>query len=118
MKLPPYLGHLTNDVISSRLAPGVLDEIKNKNPVIKSDTAKRGYRRNKNFQWLTEDVGAPKLHQHISNTVTLMKAVPDGGWDFFKELLNRSMPPWSKLPILKMIEQAEEAAHAEEAVQR
>ena len=91
MKLPPYFGHLTNAVIYSRLAPGVFAEIKHKNPVVKSLTGKRGYRKNANFQWLTDDVGAPKLHQHVSNTVTLMKAAPDGGWDFFKELLDRCL---------------------------
>ena len=44
----------------------------------------------------------------------LMRAALDGGWDFFKELLDRSLPPFSTLPILQMIEQAQEAAHAEE----
>ena len=65
MKLPPDFGHLTNDIAYSRLAPGVLYEIKQKNPIIKTATAKTGDPRNKNFQWLTEDVGAPKLHQHL-----------------------------------------------------
>ena len=105
MKLPPYFGHLTNDIVYSRLAPGVLDEIKTKNPVIKTPTAKSGYRRNKNFQWLTDDVGAPKLHEHLGKSITLMKACPDGQWEMFKTLIDRAMPPYSNLPMLKLIEE-------------
>ena len=107
MKLPPYFGHLTNDIVYSRLAPGVLDEIKQRNPVVKTATSTAGYRKNKNFQWLTDDVGAPRLHQHLGNAITLMKACPDGGWEMFKGLIDRALPQYSTLPLIRMIEQAE-----------
>jgi hypothetical protein len=105
----PTSGTLTNDIVYSRLAPGVLEEIKRKNPAVKTMTAKKGYRRNKNFQWLTEDIGSPKLNQHLGNSITLMKACPDGGWEMFKTLIDRALPPYSDLPMLRAIEEAENA---------
>jgi hypothetical protein len=108
MKLPQYFGHLTNDVVYARLAPRVLEEIQGKNPVVKTATSKKGYRKNKNFQWLTEDIGSPKLNQHLSNVVVLMKASPDGGWDTFKTLIDKALPTYSDLPLIRMIEDGEE----------
>ena len=39
---------------------------------------------------LTEDIGHPKLREHISNVITLMKA--SSSWGGFRRLLNRSLP--------------------------
>ena len=98
MKLPPYFGHLTNDLVCSRLAPGVLAELKKKNP-----TVRPGYRKGKHFQWLTEDIGDPALRQHLWSVITLMKA--SDTWEHFYPMANRALPPYLKLPLLAAMEQ-------------
>jgi hypothetical protein len=60
MRLPRYFGHLVNDLIYSRLAPGVLDELKRKNP-----SQENGRRKDNHTQWLTKEIGHPKLLYHI-----------------------------------------------------
>lgn len=37
---PSVIGHYTNDIVYSRLAPGVLDELKRRNPTLPEGTAK------------------------------------------------------------------------------
>ncbi|MDZ4684816.1 MAG: P63C domain-containing protein, partial [Planctomycetaceae bacterium] len=91
MRFPAYFGHLTNDVIYSRLAPGVLKELKNRT------TGEYG-RRKKMFQWLTDDVGHPKLLQHLGSVVTLMKLSKT--WDEFMDKLNMIRPPYGDHPGL------------------
>jgi hypothetical protein len=63
-----YVGHWTNDVVYSRLAPGILDELRKKNPVTKS-----GIRARRHPQHLTEDFGNPKLKEYLSQIIFLMK---------------------------------------------
>ncbi len=91
MKLPSYFGHLTNDLIYSRLAPGVLAELQRINP------ADNGRRKHKHFQHLTEDVGNPKLLQHLGSIVTLMKL--STGWDDLKEKVDLLHPVWTPMPL-------------------
>jgi len=97
VKRPQYVGHLTNDLVYARLAPGVLDELRNKNPVIES-----GYRRNKHHQWLTDDLGHPKLIQHLSAVTALMKA--SDSWDQFKTLLDKAIPKYQEMPLFVGVE--------------
>ena len=68
-KRPILVGKLTNDIVYDRLAPGVLDELKRKNP-----KDEKGHRKHKLFQWLTDDIGHPKLREHLVAVITLMKA--------------------------------------------
>ena len=65
-KRPGYIGHWTNDIVYSRLAPGVTKELKRKNPRLPS-----GYRKRKHFQYLTKDIGHPTLKEHLSNIIFL-----------------------------------------------
>lgn len=67
-KRTPYLGKLTNDVVYERLAPGIRGELDKMIP--KSETGKR---KAKLFQGLTNDVGHPKLREHLASVVTIMK---------------------------------------------
>ncbi|WP_344814656.1 P63C domain-containing protein [Microlunatus aurantiacus] len=69
---PQYFGHLTNDIVYKRLAPGVLEELRKQTP--KSDS---GRRKNKYFQRLTSNHGYPKLREHLGSVVTLMKLSSD-----------------------------------------
>jgi len=93
MRFPPYFGHLTNDIIYRRLAPGVLKELQERSP--KNEQGRRG---NKLFQWLSEDVGHPKLLQHLGLVVGLMRV--SDTWDQFKELLDRAAPIYPENPTL------------------
>ena len=64
---PAFVGHWVNDVIYSRLAPGILDELKKKNP-----RAESGSRKYKHTQFLSEDHGVPELKEHLIKTMTIM----------------------------------------------
>ena len=83
LKKPSYVGHWTNDVVYSRLAPGVLNELRIKNPRQPS-----GSRRRKFHQYLTRDIGHPALKEHLSNVIFLMKSCAK--WEDFKRRLNRA----------------------------
>jgi len=82
---PQYFGHLTNDIVYKRLAPGVLDELKR---VQRRDDV--GRRKDKLFQRLTSNIGYPKLREHLGSVVTIMKLSSD--WSDFKEKLDRIHP--------------------------
>jgi hypothetical protein len=87
MKMPPYFGHLTNNIVYDRLAPGVKDELKRLTP-----RDHKGKHKQKLFQRLTEDVGHPKLREHLASVVALMKISPD--YDRFETFLNQALPRW------------------------
>jgi hypothetical protein len=99
---PQYIGRLTNDLIYSRLAPGVLEELKRKNPVNET-----GYRQHKHHQWLTEDTGHPKLLQHLAAVVSLMRAADE--WNQFKKMLDRSLPKQTPMPLFDTLPEPAEA---------
>lgn len=83
---PSYVGHWTNDIVYDRLAPGVKDELKTKNP----RQAKTGSRKHKHHQFLTKDFGHPELRELLSNVIFMMKGCAD--WDQFKRLIDKSKP--------------------------
>ena len=85
-KKPSVVGHYTNDIVYSRLAPGILDKLREKNPVINQ----KGGRNNKHHQWLTRDHGHPALGKHIDNVTFLMKSHTT--WDSFYRALQRASP--------------------------
>lgn len=80
-----YVGHWTNDIIYSRLAPGVLKALRIKNPIQVT-----GYRKRKHHQHITQDYGHPKLKELLSNAIFLMKVCVD--WNDFKYRLNLVKP--------------------------
>ncbi len=85
VKRPQYFGHLTNNVVYQRLAPGVLDELR----VITPKDAK-GNRKHRFFQRLTTNVGYPKLREHLGSVTTLMKL--SESWEDFMDKLDRIHP--------------------------
>jgi hypothetical protein len=99
---PRYFGVLTNDVVYDRLAPGVLDELKKINP--KSDT---GRRKTKHFQWLTSNIGYPKLREHLGAVVATMRLSSD--WHDFKAKLDKNYPRQGKPTQLSFDYASEEA---------
>jgi len=87
MKLnrPSIVGTYTNDVVYERLAPGLLDELKKRNPKQSS-----GGRRDKHHQWLTEEIGHPKLREHLIGVVAIMRS--SSTWAGFQRALTRAYP--------------------------
>lgn len=83
VKRPMFVGKLTNQLVYEQLPPGVLDELKQKNP-----KDERGRRKHKHHQFLTEDIGNPHLERHIASVTTLMRA--SSNWRKFESLFNRA----------------------------
>jgi hypothetical protein len=84
VKRPGVIGHWTNNIVYARLAPGVLEELKAKSPKID------GRRKNYLYNWLSGDIGHPKLLAHFEGLKIIMKDSTD--WDDFKKRLNRHYP--------------------------
>lgn len=62
---PAFFGHITNDVVYSRLAPDLLPELKK--------AATKAEKKAKLHQWLTQDIGHPKLREHLASVVSILK---------------------------------------------
>lgn len=93
VKRPQYFGHLTNDVIYRRLAPGVLQELKEK---AEKDTA--GRLKHRLHQRLTPDFGHPKLRDLVTSVTTIMKL--SSKWSDFKTKLDHVHHPYQvTLPL-------------------
>ena len=84
---PRALAQITNDIVYSRLAPGVLDELREKNPVVKD-----GRRGAKHFQWLTDNRGHPDLRAHLQRITGWMEMSET--WEEFYRVLNDRKPPY------------------------
>jgi hypothetical protein len=82
---PQVVAKYTNDFVYERLAPGILEQLKERMP--KDD---KGRNKGKLQQLLTDDVGHPALAQHLHAVTMLMKA--SRNWDDFKRMINISMP--------------------------
>ena len=89
---PRLVANLTNDIVYSRLAPGILKELRALNP-----PDEKGRRKHKLFQHLTKDMGHPKLLEHLTIVTALMKA--SLSWSQFKELIDRVKPKYVELPL-------------------
>jgi hypothetical protein len=85
VKRPRYFGMMTNDIVYRRIAPGVLEELKRVQ--IRDD---HGRPKHKLFQRLTQNVGYPKLREHLGSVVTLMKLSRD--WNDFRLKLDAIHP--------------------------
>ena len=95
VKRPAYFGHLTNDIIYRRLAPGVWKELKAK---AKKDLETRSSTHL--HRHLTPGVGDPRLKDMITKVTTVMQL--SGQWGDFKEKLDRIVPAFDetlKLPF-------------------
>ena len=79
---PAFFGHVTNDVVYSRIAPELLPELKR--------AASKAERKARLHQWLTQETGHPKLKEHLSSIVTIMKLSDSP--DDFKRKVNAIHP--------------------------
>jgi hypothetical protein len=92
VKRPAYIGHLTNDLVYSRLAPGVLDELRKVTPRDESGRLKNHLHRR-----LTDSVGHPRLREHLASVTALMRA--SDNWEGFKGILDRALPVHIPMPL-------------------
>ncbi len=60
------------------------------------ENPEKGRAKNKLFQWLNEDIGHPRVREHLSAVVALMKAVPDREWTSFMQMLDQALPKYPK----------------------
>lgn len=81
-QFPQFFGHVTNDAVYTRLAPEILPELKK--------AASKQEKKAKLHQFLTNDVGHPKLREHLSSIVTILKLSKDK--EDFKRMLNIAHP--------------------------
>jgi hypothetical protein len=96
---PILVGKYTDDIVYQRLAPGVRNELRKRNP--RDETGKRKQR---HHQWLTEDIGIPALSHHLSGVMALMRASPN--YEAFKRMLARAFPkPGQQLELSYMEEE-------------
>ncbi len=92
---PRMAGKITDDIIYQRLAPGVRDELRRVIPRNEKGRLKYALHRR-----LTDDVGHPKLREHLAVVVALMQV--SEGWDEFTDRLDRVRPRFGanyRLPL-------------------
>jgi hypothetical protein len=85
-KRSPLLGKITNEIVYNKLPPGVLVELKTRNPVLPSTKRRRW----KFTQFLSYDLGQPDLRNHLLQLVAIMRVSPN--WVKFKRLFERAFP--------------------------
>lgn len=83
---PGFIGNITNDVVYNRLAPELLPELKK--------AASRAERKSRLHQWLTQEIGHPKLREHLASVVAILKLSRTPAE--FQENVNRIHPPYNR----------------------
>jgi hypothetical protein len=101
---PAVIGRLTNDIVYSRLAPGILRKLQDINP-----KTEKGVRKDRHHQFFTRDYGFPELKQHILNLIFLMRG--SDSWKTFAGLLNRAAPKYGDTMELDFPANEEEDRH-------
>lgn len=91
MRLPLYFGHLTNNLVYRRIAPGLLARLKERR-------TERGSAGNKLNQWLSLDVGVPELLVHLGTVIAVMKQHTD--YEKFERALEDVAPIYPDTPGL------------------
>lgn len=89
---PQYFGVLTNDIVYERLAPGLLDELKKQSA--KDEKKAHLHRR------LTQEVGHPRLKEHLASVTTAMKLSTD--YTDFISKMNRIHPRFGQTYFLDL----------------
>ncbi len=84
-KRPSVIGRWTNQYIYERIAPNLLKELEKKNP-----KNEKGYREHKHFQFLTDEVGEPRLREFFGGLIALAKASMT--WRKYITLVERAYP--------------------------
>jgi hypothetical protein len=102
-RMSPIMGSIVNDVVYARLAPGVLEELRKRNPV-----TEKGYRQHRHFQHLTADIGNPALTRHLYELIGMARPFAFGEWDKYYELVNRTFPKMNTSLLLPFPEDTQQ----------
>lgn len=97
---PQVVARYTTDIVYERLAPGIIEELEERNP-----KNSRGRRKSKHHQWLTDEVGHPALAQHLYAVVGLMRA--SSTWEQFMTLLNIAFPKRGETIMMPFMSEVE-----------
>lgn len=92
---PQFFGKITNNVVYDRLAPDLLPELKK--------AATKTERKARLHQWLSNDIGHPKLREHLASIVTLLKISKTP--EQFKQLVDQVHPKFGDTYPLDFNEQ-------------
>ena len=96
-KRPAVIGRYTNNIVYERLAPGVLEELRRRNPVI-PETGRRGHTHHQEFD---PETGHPRLKEHLEGVMALMRVSSD--WNSFMTKLDISYPKFGKMrPLINL----------------
>ena len=108
-KHPGVLGLWINDIVYQRIAPMVYVELNKKNPV---DT--HGYRKHKHHSFLSEEIGIPKLLNHLSAIEALARAT-NYNWSLFMRMVDNAFPKQYQQMSLIFEEGTEDAEELKES---
>lgn len=82
---PYIIGRFTDNLVYRRMAPGLLEELRERNPE----------RRVRHHQWFNPDRGHPQLREHISHVITVMKI--SDTWETLRKNIDKVFPlQWDK----------------------
>jgi hypothetical protein len=101
-KKPGVVGTYINDLVYKRLAPLILEQLRIKNPV-----QENGRRKTKYHQWLTPDVGHPKLQEHLQGVMAIQRIAGDS-WPKFMHMMDAAYPRFGYTLPITFQEAAEE----------
>ena len=85
-KHPSVVGIWVNDIVYERIAPALLDELRKLNP--KNANGNRSF---KHHQFLTEELGHPKLKEHLSGVMAISR-ISGNNWSTFMRNLDKAYP--------------------------
>jgi hypothetical protein len=87
---PGVVGKYINNYVWSRIAPGVLTELKRLNP-----KDEHGRRRGKNPQFIDVDFGHPKLKEHLT-VLTMFAKAAGYNWASWDRMVKRALPKFEE----------------------
>ena len=93
-KNPQWMGHVTNNLVYSRLAPGILEELKQINP----KDEETGKRKGCHHQFLTPKEGRNKLKSHFEKLNIVASLADD--WDSYMKMVDKVLPKFREVPDL------------------
>lgn len=88
-KKPGVVGHYINDLVYSRIAPSLVEELRAKKPKVD------GIRKKRHHQYLTRDFGHPILKEHIAGIIALGRA-SGYNWNIFIKMADKAYPVYGK----------------------
>ena len=91
-KHPSVVGRWINDIVYERIAPKVLDELRKRNP-----KNEKGNRSHKHHQFLSEELGHPKLKEHLAGVMAIGR-LSGNNWQRFMRNLDKAYPKWYSTP--------------------